>query len=77
VRGWLGVELSHEISPAMVKAFGLPDTKGALINSVMKDSPAEKAGLKRGDIIRSFDGKPVGSSEELQNRVAQIHRREQ
>lgn len=71
VRGWLGVELGREISPAMVKSFGLPDAKGALVNSVMKDSPAEKAGLKRGDVIRSFDGKAVESSDKLQNFVAQ------
>jgi serine protease Do len=69
VRGWLGVELAHEISPAMVKAFGLPDAKGALVNSVMKDSPAEKAGLKRGDVIRTFDGKPVLSADKLQSMV--------
>jgi len=39
------------------QAFGLPDAKGALVNDVLKDSPAAKAGLKRGDVIRSFDGK--------------------
>src|SRR5258706_552170 len=71
VRGWLGVELAHENVPAMVKAFGLPDAKGALVNSVMKNSPADKAGLLRGDVIRSFDGKAVESSEKLQNLVSQ------
>ncbi len=71
VRGWLGVELAHEISPAMVKAFGLKDTKGALVNSVLPDSPAEKAGLKRGDVILSFDGKSVESSDKLQSYVSQ------
>ncbi len=70
IRGWLGVELSHEISPAMVKAFGLKDNKGALVNSVLPGSPAEKAGLKRGDVILSFDGKPVESSDTLQAYVA-------
>lgn len=71
VRGWLGVELAHEISPAMVKAFGLPDAKGALVNSVVKGAPADKAGLLRGDVIRSFDGKAVESSDKLQSFVAQ------
>ena len=70
-RGWLGVELAREITPAMVKAFGLPDARGALVNDVMKNSPADKAGLKRGDVVRSFDGKPTGSSDGLQNWVAQ------
>jgi len=71
VRGWLGVELAREITPAIVKTFALPDDKGALVNDVMKNSPAEKAGLKRGDVIRSFDGKPTPSSDGLQNLVAQ------
>jgi len=71
VRGWLGVELAHEVTPAMVKAFGLPDTKGALVNSVMKDSPAEKAGLQRGDVVRSFDGKAVATSDKLQQMVTE------
>ena len=70
VRGWLGVELAHEITPAMVNAFGLPNAKGALVNRVMKGSPAEKAGLKRGDVVRSFDGKAVESSDQLQSYVA-------
>lgn len=71
VRGWLGVELGREITPAMVKAFGLSDAKGALVNETLKDSPADKAGLKRGDVIRSFNGKPVDSSDSLQSLVAQ------
>ncbi|HVO32298.1 MAG TPA: Do family serine endopeptidase, partial [Elusimicrobiota bacterium] len=71
VRGWLGVELGREITPAMVKAFGLPDTKGALVNNVLKNSPAEKSGLQRGDVIRSFEGRAVESSDKLQNMVAQ------
>jgi serine protease Do len=70
-RGWLGIELAREITPAMVKNFGLPDNKGALVNEVMKNSPAEKSGLKRGDVIRSFDGKPVATSDVLQNAVTQ------
>ena len=71
VRGWLGVELAREVTPAMVKAFGLPDAQGALVNDVMPKSPAEKAGLKRGDVIRSFNGKATTSSDVLQNLVAQ------
>src|SRR5205814_2223356 len=71
VRGWLGVELGREITPAMVKAFGLPDTQGALVNDVIKGSPADKAGLKRGDVIRRFDGKPIETSDQLQALVSQ------
>ncbi len=70
VRGWLGVELAHEITPAMIKAFALPDTHGALVNNVMKKSPSDKAGLRRGDVIRTFDGTPVETSDKLQALVA-------
>jgi serine protease Do len=70
VRGWLGVELAHDLTPAMVKAFGVPDENGALINKVMKKSPADKAGFQRGDIVRKFDGKTVESSDQLQSFVA-------
>jgi Do/DeqQ family serine protease len=69
VRGWLGVELGHEITPAMVDAFGLANTYGALINGVVKESPADKAGLRRGDVIKTFAGKPVKSSDDLQGFV--------
>ena len=69
VRGWLGVELAPEITPAMVKAFGLSNAQGALINSVTPGTPAEKAGLQRGDVVVSFNGKPVQSSDDLQKWV--------
>jgi len=70
-RGWLGVELGREISPAMVKQFGLPDDQGALVNDVMKDTPASRAGFHRGDVIRSFNGKPVTSAAQLQTLVSE------
>jgi len=69
VRGWLGVELAQEITPAMVNAFALHDEKGALVNKVMKGSPAEKAGFERGDVVRRFNGKAVESSDQLQSLV--------
>ena len=71
VRGWLGVELASEITPAMVRAFGLPNEKGALVNDVLPNSPAQKAGLKRGDVIVAFDGRPATSSIQLQTLVGQ------
>ena len=71
VRGWLGVELAEEITPALAKNFGVPDTKGALVNSVMKKSPAEKAGLLRGDVIRRYGDTEVKSSDQLQQVVSQ------
>ncbi|HCJ66740.1 MAG TPA: hypothetical protein DHV62_05285 [Elusimicrobia bacterium] len=70
VRGWLGVEIK-EIDDAIQKQFGLPDEEGALVNNVLKDSPAEKAGLMRGDVIVKFDEKKVFTSYELQKIVGQ------
>ena len=69
IRGWLGVEIK-QIDGAIMKQFSLPDKDGALVNSVMKGSPSEKAGLKRGDIIREFDGKKITNIQELQSAVA-------
>lgn len=70
VRGWLGVGL-RPIDAAMAAVFGLPDEKGALVNEVIKGSPAEKAGLRRGDVVRRFDGKDVKDPADLQTLVAE------
>lgn len=69
-RGWLGVTI-QEITPELSQKFGLKASKGALIGDVAKGSPAEKAGLKRGDIIIEFNGKKVGDVGNLRNMVAQ------
>ncbi len=71
-RGWLGVMI-QDLDQATVEAFGLdPETKGVLIGDVFKGQPAEKAGIKRGDIIVSFNGKNVTNPNELRNEVATI-----
>ncbi|MFN3966489.1 MAG: Do family serine endopeptidase [Endomicrobiia bacterium] len=69
VRGWLGVEIKP-VDTAIKNQFGLKDEKGVLINNVLEGSPAEKAGLKRGDIIIEFDGKVVENVSQLQDIVA-------
>ncbi len=63
-RGWLGVAV-QPVTPDLAKSFGMKTDKGALISEVMKDSPAAKAGLKVGDIILEFDGKPITDMHEL------------
>lgn len=68
-RGWLGVQ-SQSMTPELAKSFGLEGEKGALVSEVVKDTPAEKAGLKSGDIILTFDGKPVHDAGELSRIVA-------
>ncbi|MCS7214767.1 MAG: DegQ family serine endoprotease [Thermodesulfovibrio sp.] len=69
VRGWLGVEV-EDISSDMARALKLKEIKGAIITKVDEDSPAEKAGLMRKDIIISLDGKQVEDAIHLRNLVA-------
>jgi serine protease Do len=68
-RGWLGVSI-QEVTDDIAKSFKLKDAKGALVAEVMENTPAEKGGLERGDIIVSFDGNEVETPNELQRIVA-------
>jgi serine protease Do len=68
-RGMLGI-LIQEIDPDLAKQFGLSDTKGTLVAQVNKDSPAEKAGIKAGDVILRFDNKQIEDARHLRNLVA-------
>lgn len=70
IRGRLGVMIQH-ITPELAKSFNLSEKEGALVGDVFKDSPAEKSGIKRGDIIIEFNGKPVKTMQELPIAVAQ------
>ena len=70
VRGWLGVMI-QDITPELAKSFGLKSDKGVLISSVVKDSPAEKAGLKSGDVILRFDGKEIENAHKLSQLAAE------
>lgn len=67
--GWLGVSI-QEITPDIAEYFNLPDKKGALVSEIMPDSPAGKAGLKEGDIIRKFDGKEIAAIHDLLREVS-------
>ena len=69
VRGWLGVMI-QKITPELAKSFDLASESGALVADVTAGSPAEKAGLKRGDVIVSFNGKPVNEWSDLPTMVA-------
>lgn len=69
-RGWLGVSI-QDVTPGLAKQFGLTEAKGALVSEVVPESPAVTAGIKSGDVIVSFDGRPVDSPQILRNTVAQ------
>ena len=71
IRGWLGVSI-QEVTPDLAKQFGMKEARGALVSEVIPDSPAAAAGLKSGDIITAFEGKPVDSPSLLRNVVAQV-----
>jgi serine protease Do len=68
-RGWLGVMI-QKVTPDIAESLGLSEAKGALVADVMKDGPAEAAGIKQGDVIVEYDGKSVNDSAELPLLVA-------
>ena len=68
-RGWLGVRI-QEVSKEIADVEKLKKPEGALVASVGKNSPAEKAGIKAGDIILEFDGKRINTMKKLPNVVA-------
>lgn len=68
-RGFIGVTLQN-IDPDLAQAFGLKQAGGALIADVSRGSPAEKAGLKQGDIIQAYNNLPVSNISSLRNAIA-------
>ncbi|MBI4189254.1 MAG: DegQ family serine endoprotease [Betaproteobacteria bacterium] len=63
-RGRIGVVI-QPVTRELAESFGLPKPSGALVSSVEKGSPADKAGIEAGDVLLRFDGKNVNSSEDL------------
>ncbi|HPI91746.1 MAG TPA: DegQ family serine endoprotease [Deltaproteobacteria bacterium] len=68
-RGYLGVMI-QELTPEIAKSFGLKEASGVLVSDIMPGTPAEKAGLKQGDIIIRFNGEQVDTVAPFRNRVA-------
>jgi membrane-associated protease RseP (regulator of RpoE activity) len=75
-RGFLGVGLV-ELTPELRTHFGVPDDAGVLVSKVEDGSPADKAGVKVGDILARLDGKPVDSSWDIRSRVREYKDGEQ
>ena len=69
-RGWLGVRI-QEVTPEIAESLGLKESDGVLISMVNPGEPAEKAGIKAGDVIINFNGKKIKNVRDLQRIVAE------
>lgn len=69
-RGYLGVSM-QELDPELAEAFGIAEGKGVIVSEVSPDSPAAKGGLRHGDVILSFGGKPVATVDAMKLAIAQ------
>jgi Do/DeqQ family serine protease len=67
-RGQLGVSM-YTVTPDIAHSLGLPNATGALVSQVVGGSPADKAGIRSGDVITSVNGQPVKSNSELRNAI--------
>ncbi len=70
-RAYMGI-IPQDVTPALAKQFGSTETRGALVGDVSADSPAAKAGLKRGDIILELNGKAISGSNELRMSISMM-----
>jgi serine protease DegS len=68
-RGWLGIT-GQDVTPAIAAAFGLKEARGVLVSDVTEGSPAQRAGLRTGDVIAAIDGEPAATSFEVLNLIA-------
>ena len=67
-RGFVGVQVQN-LNADLAEAFGIKNQKGAIVNSVMADSPAQEAGLQPGDIIVSINAKPIKAATDVRNHI--------
>ncbi len=70
IRGWLGVEI-QSLTPELAESFGIPDTKGIIIAGILRGGPADRAGLKAGDIITQIKEQAVDDATTALNLIAQ------
>jgi serine protease DegQ len=70
-RGYIGVE-PQDVTPEMAEAFKLPRSDGAIISGIVRNGPADKAGVKTGDILVAVEGKPVKDTPSMLNLIAQL-----
>jgi S1-C subfamily serine protease len=70
-RGWVGIEV-QELTPELAESFKLSGTEGALIAGVMRGSPADKAGIKPGDVLTQVAGKQVKDAQVMLELIAAL-----
>jgi serine protease DegQ len=71
VRGWIGIE-SQDITPELAESFGLARQSGAIIAGVVRNGPADRAGIRPGDILLTVQGKPVADTSQMMTLIAQL-----
>jgi serine protease Do len=69
-RGFLGVEI-QSLTPELAEEFNMPDQTGALVTDIQPNTPASRAGLQDGDVIRSVDGKKISDHQQLRMMISQ------
>jgi serine protease Do len=69
IRGWLGVQIQN-VTEDMARSLKMPEPKGAIVSDVTEGSPAEKAGIKPGDVVLSADGRKIESMGDLSSYIA-------
>jgi serine protease DegQ len=71
VRGWIGIE-SQDITPELAESFGLGRQSGAIIAGVVRNGPADRAGMRPGDILMAVQGKDVADTNQMLTLIAQL-----
>jgi serine protease DegQ len=71
VRGWIGIE-TQDITPELAESFGLGQQSGTIIAGVVRNGPADRAGIRPGDILLTVDGKKVANTSDMLNLIAQL-----
>ncbi len=69
IRGWLGIMI-QDITPELAESFGVKESKGVIVADVVKDGPADTAGIKRGDVVTTLNGKEIENAHALSRFVA-------
>jgi len=64
-RSWMGITVQDQLGPDLAESFGVPNGKGVLVTDVVDGGPAERAGVRPGDVVVSFEGEPLAESYRL------------